>query len=124
MRQAAVEHNILIQQQRAQWHDKFIKKKQFHIDDWELLFDSNFKDFKAKFTTHWLGPYEIAEVYDNGSIKLQTIDDEAHAFVVNGHRLKLYTKPINKEDFIQQISQRREMEVLDKHIGVSPSLAS
>ena len=124
MRQAAIEHNILIQQQRAQWHDKFIKKKQFHIGDWALLFDSKFKDFKAKFTTHWLGPYEIAEVYDNGSVKLQTIDDEARTFVVNGHRLKLYTKPINKEDFIQQISQQREMEVLDKHTFVSPSLSS
>ena len=124
MRQVSIEHNILIQQQRAQWHDKFIKKKLFHIGDWALLFDSKFKDFKAKFTTHWLGPYEIAEVYDNGSVKLQTIDDEAHAFVVNGHRLKLYTNPINKEYFIQQISQQREMEVLDRHIGVSPSLAS
>ena len=33
MRQATIEHNILIQQQRAQWHNKFIKKKQFHIGD-------------------------------------------------------------------------------------------
>ena len=100
------------------------KKKKFHIGDWALLFDSKFKDFKAKFTTHWLGPYEIAEVYDNGSVKLQTIDDEAHTFVFNGHWLKLYTKPINKEDSIQQFSQKREMEVLDKHTGVSPLLSS
>ena len=88
------------------------------------MFDSKFKDFKAKFTTHWLGPYEIVEAYDNGSVKLQTINDEARTFVFNGHRLKLYTKPINKEDFIQQISQQWEMEVLDKHTGVSPSLSS
>jgi hypothetical protein len=60
MRQAVVEHNILIQQQRAHWHDKYIKEKQFKIGDWALLFDSKFKDFRAKFTTHWLGPYDIA----------------------------------------------------------------
>jgi hypothetical protein len=89
-----------------------------------LLFDSKFKNFKAKFTTHWLGPYEITEVYDNGSIKLQTIDDEASSFTVNGNRLKLYNKPINKEDFLQQISQQNEMEVLDKHNHVSPSHSS
>jgi hypothetical protein len=71
------------------------------VGDWALLFDSKFKIFKAKFTTHWLGPYEIAEVYDNGSVKLQTIDDEASSFTVNGHRLKLYNKPVNKEDFLQ-----------------------
>ena len=87
------------------------------------MFDSKFKDFKAKFTTHWLGPYEIVEVYDNGSVKLQTIDDEARTFVVNGHRLKLYNKPINKANFIQQISQQQEMQVLDRHISVSPSPA-
>ena len=65
MIQATVEQTILVQQQRAQWHDKFIKKKQFKVGDWALLFDSKFKNFKAKFTTHWLGPHEIAEVYDN-----------------------------------------------------------
>jgi len=121
IRQAAIEHNTLIQQQRAQWHDKFIKKKQFHVGDWALLFDSKFKDFKAKFTTHWLGPYEIVDVYDNGSVKLKTIDDEAHQFVVNGHRLKLYNRPINRADFIQYLSQQQEIQVLDKHISVCPS---
>jgi hypothetical protein len=60
MRQETVEHNTLIQQQRKHWHDKYIKKKQFKDGDWALLFYSKFKYFKAKFTTHWLGPYEIA----------------------------------------------------------------
>ena len=104
----------------AHWHDKYIKKKQFKEGDWSLLLDSKFKDFKSKFTTHWLGPYEIAEVYDNGSVKIQTIDDDARSFTVNGHRLKLYNKPVNKEYFLQKISQQHEMEVLDKHNHVSP----
>jgi hypothetical protein len=77
------------------------------------------KDFKAKFTTHWLGPYEIAQVYDNGSVKLQTIDDEANSFIVNGYRLKLYNKPVSKEDFLHQISQQNEMDVLEKQNHVS-----
>jgi len=85
-----------------------------------LLFDSKFKYFKAKFTTHCLGPYEIAKVYDNGSVKLQTIDDEASSFIVNGHRLKLYNNPVSKEDFLHQISQQNEMEVLEKQNHVSP----
>ena len=74
------------------------------MGDWALLFDSKFKNFKAKFTTHWLGPYDISEVYDNGLVKLQIIDDEASSFIVNGHRLNLYNKPINKQDFLRQIS--------------------
>jgi len=47
-----------------------------------------------------MGPYEIVQVYENGSIKLTTIDGEGNTFLVNGHRLKLYHKPISKEDFI------------------------
>jgi len=39
MIQEAIEHNILIQKQRAHWHDKFIKKKQFKVGDWALVFD-------------------------------------------------------------------------------------
>ena len=120
MRQAVVEQTIWIQQQRAQWHDKLIKKRQFQGGHWALLFDSKFKNFKAKFTTHWLCPYDIVDVYDNGSIKLQTIFDEASTFLVNEHRLKIYNKPVNKEDFLQQISQQKEMEVLEKHTSVSP----
>ena len=29
------------------------------------MFDSKFKDFQGKFQTHWLGPYEIVEIFDN-----------------------------------------------------------
>ena len=94
------------------------------MGDWALLFDSKFKKFKAKFTTHWLGPYDILEVCDNGLFKLQTLYDSAISFIVNGHRLNLYNKPVNKEYFLQQISQFHEMEVLDKHIYVSPSHSS
>ena len=104
MRQQAEETIILMQKQRKQWHDARIKKKQFKEGDWALLFDSKFRDHKAKFTTHWMGPYEIVQVYENGSIKLTTIDGEGNTFLVNGHQLKLSHKPISKEDFIHTIS--------------------
>ena len=105
MRQQAEETTILMQKQRKQWHDAHIKKKQFKEGDWALLFDSKFRDHKAKFTTHWMGPYKIIQVYENGSVKLITIDGEGHSFTVNGHRLKLYNKLINKQNFLQTISQ-------------------
>ena len=58
-----------------------------------------------------MGPYEIVEAYDNGSVKLTTIDGEGKTFTVTGHRLKLYHKPINREDFIQTLSQKKEVEI-------------
>lgn len=76
IKQQSLQHTQIIQQQRATWHDKFIKKNKFKAGDWALLFDSKFKDFQAKFITHWLGPYEIEEIYDNGLVIIKTIDEE------------------------------------------------
>ena len=84
---------MLIQSQRKQWHDKFIKQKQFNAGDWELLFDSLFKKFKGKLTTRWLGPYEVVTYFDNGSVKIKTIDGSEVSFIVNGHRLRIYHQP-------------------------------
>ncbi len=69
-------YNLLskqIQQQSAKWHDALIKKKIFHEGDWALLYDSRFQDFPGKLQTRWLGPYEIQEVHDNGTLTLATI---------------------------------------------------
>jgi hypothetical protein len=74
MRLAAIHHTDLVQQQCAKWHDKSIKKKEFQKGDWELLYGSRFKYFKGKLCTIWLGPYEVDIVFDNGTIRLITID--------------------------------------------------
>ena len=87
---------MLIQSQRKQWHDKFIKKKKFNTGDWALLFDSRFKKFKGKLTTHWLGPYEVVTTFDNGSVKIKPIDGLEVSFIVNGHRLRLYHQPTSR----------------------------
>ena len=85
IRQDAVQQTYFVQQQRAKWHNNFIKKKKFEIGDWALLFQFRFKDFKGKLTTRWLGPYEVEEFFDNGAIKIKTVDDQHISFLVNGH---------------------------------------
>ena len=90
IRQDALQRTMLIENQRKTWHDKFIKQKQFNIGDWALLFGSQFKNFKGKLTTHWMGPYKVVTTFDNVSIKIKTIDGSEVSFVVNGSRLILY----------------------------------
>jgi hypothetical protein len=80
----------------TKWHDKYIKKKYFQLGDFALLYDSRFKNFKGKLSTRWLGPYEVETIYENGSVNIKTIDEEKPSFVVNGHRLKVYHKPLSK----------------------------
>jgi hypothetical protein len=95
----AIQQTTIIQQQRSKWHDKNIKDKQFQKGNWALLFDSRFKEFQGKLRTRWLGPYEVDTVFPNGTVRLLTIDDSKTPLLVNGHRLRLYQRPISKEDF-------------------------
>jgi len=85
IRLSALQHTTLIQQQQAKWHDVLIKKKIFCEGYWVLLYDSRFQDFPRKLQTHWLGPYEIQKVHDNGTLTLITIDRSRHTFKANSH---------------------------------------
>ena len=121
IRQDALKRTMLIQNQRNKWHDKFIKQKQFNTGDWALLFNSRYKNFKGKLTTHWMGPYEVVTAFNNGSVEIKTIDGSQIYFVVNGNRLTLYHQPISKHDFLQNLLQHKEMELVEEEIIPPPS---
>ena len=101
----ALLHIEVTQIHRKIWHDKHIKEKQFQEGDWALLYDSRCKYFKGKLRTRWLGPYVIEKCHDNGSVKIRTIEAEAIPLLVNGHRLKVYKKPLSKQEFIDGINK-------------------
>ena len=44
-----------------------------------------------------MGPYTME--------KCRTIDDEAIPLLVNGHRLKVYKKPLSKQEFIEYLNK-------------------
>ena len=113
IREDALQITMLIQNKRNKWHDKFIKQKKFNTGDWALLFDSQFKNFKRNLTTRWMRPYEVVTTFDNESVKIKTIDGSQVSFVVNGHRLRLYHQPTSKQDFIQNVLQQNEMELVE-----------
>ena len=70
-----------------------------------MLYDSKYKYFKGKLRARWLGPYVIDKCHDNGLLHIRTIDAEAIPLLVNGHRLKVYKKPLSKKEFINGISK-------------------
>eukprot|EP00253_Pinus_taeda_P036258 PITA_36258 len=112
IRLSALQNTALVQYLRAKWHDALIKNKVFHEGDWALLYNSRFQDFPGKLQTRWLGPYEIQKVHDNATLTLTTIDGYGYAFKVNGHRVRLYRKPLTRESFYQQLRQDTDMEIL------------
>ena len=86
------------------------------------MFDSKFKDFKGKFQTHWLGPYEIDEVFNNGTVRVKTIDELQTPLIVNGHRLKVYYKPLSKDEFVKMFQEDSAMRLVEKKDSSSPAL--
>ena len=70
-----------------------------------MLYDSRYKDFKGKLRTRWLGPYSVEKCHDNGSVLIRTIDEEAIPMLVNGHRLKIYRRPISRQEFIKTMEK-------------------
>ena len=80
-------HTKVTQDQRKIWHEKNIKDKRFQEGDWDLLYDSQYKDFKGKLRTRWLGPYVIEKCHDNGVVHIRTNDAEAIPLLINGHIL-------------------------------------
>ena len=60
-------------------------------------------DFKGKLRTRWVGPYLVDIVFDNGTVRLVTIDENHIPLFANGHKLQLYHKPISNDAFASQI---------------------
>ena len=55
-----------------------------------LLYDNKFAKFPGKFQMHWLGPYKVKHVTNDGSIQLVKLNGEVFPTLVNGSRLKIY----------------------------------
>ncbi|XP_057837638.1 uncharacterized protein LOC131047863 [Cryptomeria japonica] len=125
IRKSALQHTKSVQNQRMKWHDHHIKDKSFKLSDWDLLYDSRYKDNLGNLQTRWLGPYEIVETFSNGAVRLSTIDHVQFKLLVNGHRLRLYHKHLSKDDFLQQFSTTKHVEIpaatVDGFVVTTPS---
>ena len=60
------------------------------MNDLVLLYDSKYDKFLEKFRMHWLGPYVIKNITDDGVVQLVKLNGDPFPRKVNGSRLKLY----------------------------------
>lgn len=59
-----------------------------------------------------MGPYEFDTMFDNGTIKLITIDDAHTPLLANGHRLRLFHCPTSRDFLIRQFFDDSSFEVI------------
>ena len=67
-----------------------------------------------------MGPYEVVTDFDNGWVEIKTVDGSQVSFIVNGQRLRLYHQPTYKHDFIQNVLQQNEMELVEEEFIPPP----
>ena len=67
-----------------------------------------------------MGPYKVVTTFDNGSVEIKTTDDSQTSFVVNGHRLILYHKPISRQYFVKNVLQQKHMELVEEEVIPPP----
>ena len=82
------------------------KNSNQEISYYSLILGSNCSDTGSiGVQSKWEGPYSIVEATPHGAITLQ--DDDGKIFKVNGHRLKIFLEPDNKDNdvinFIEEI---------------------
>ena len=87
----ALQQTAQIQAQRKRTYDlKLSSNKGIENGSLVLLFDSRHQDFPGKLHRQWMGPYEVHEVFSNGSLQLKDLQGNLLETRTNGSRVKLY----------------------------------
>ena len=80
--------NMYIYKERTKrWHDNGSFKRKFLVGDKVLLFTSRGKFFPRKLKSWWSGPFEISQVFPNGTVELK--DPNGGSFKIF-HKSKLH----------------------------------
>ena len=76
-------------------HDKYLKKKNFHVGDRVLYFSNRLSLFPGKLRSKWSGPFEIVSIKLGGTYELR--NEDGSTFVMNGKNLKAYLAHEDKQ---------------------------
>jgi hypothetical protein len=110
LRNEAYENARIFKEKVKRWHDKRIEHRVFKTRDKVLLYNSRLRLFPGKLKSRWEGPYEIAEAYPSGAVRLK--GTSATPWIFSGQRLKHYRSGevnetlvihfIDEEEFFQK----------------------
>ena len=89
LRQNAYENAAIYKEKTNAFHDRYIRRRSFQVNDKVWLYNSCLKLFPGKLRSRWDGPYVVLEFFDGGSVLISDAKT-GRQFKVNGHRLKPY----------------------------------
>ncbi|XP_028215036.1 uncharacterized protein LOC114397120 [Glycine soja] len=100
----AYENSKSYKEKVKRFHDSRILRKEFHIGQKVLLFNSRLKLISGKLRSRWDGPFVITNVFPHGAVEIKNeVTDKV--FKVNSHQLKLFHEsPQVEEEFMEDLS--------------------
>ncbi|RDX94084.1 gag-pol, partial [Mucuna pruriens] len=87
LRMEAYENAKIYKQKVKKFHDRKILRKDLHIGQKVLLFNSRLKLIAGKLRSRWDGPFVITDIFPHGAVQLRE-EQTNRTFQVNGHQVK------------------------------------
>ncbi|RDY03776.1 Pol polyprotein, partial [Mucuna pruriens] len=87
LRLEAYENARIYKQRVKKFHDQKILRKDLHIGQKVLLFNSRLKLIAGKLHSRWDGPFVITNIFPHGAVQLKE-EHTNRTFQVNGHQVK------------------------------------
>ena len=81
-RSKAYENTKLYKEKMKRWHDNLILRREFHLGQQVLLYNSRLRLFPGKLKSMWSSPFNIKQVFPFGAVELW--DKNGQSFQVNG----------------------------------------
>ncbi|RDX96924.1 Retrovirus-related Pol polyprotein from transposon 17.6, partial [Mucuna pruriens] len=120
LRLEAYENSRIYKQKVKKFHDQNILRKDFHVGQKVLVFNSRLKLIAGKLRSRWDGPFVITNIFPNGAVQLQD-EHSSSTFQVNGHQIK----PFHEDPpTIIELTLRRLRKIRTTVVNTNSSLAS
>ncbi|XP_027335268.1 uncharacterized protein LOC113849515 [Abrus precatorius] len=93
----AYENSNIYKERTKAFHDKLIGRKEFHIGDKVLLYNSRLKLMSGKLRSRWDGPFLVINIFPYDVVELQDMGSQ-RSFKVNRHRLQVFHERLGEHE--------------------------
>jgi hypothetical protein len=89
LRHDAYENAKLYKERTKAYHDKQLVRKEFHVRQKVLIYNSQLILFPGKLKSRWSSPYVVTKAFPHGTLEVHNSESN-QTFKVNGYRVKPY----------------------------------
>jgi hypothetical protein len=83
LRHDAYENAKLYKERTKVYHDRQLVRKEFHVGQKVLIYNSRLRLFPGKLKSRWYGPYVVTQVFPHGAVEVHC-KEKNQTFTVNG----------------------------------------